>query len=639
MYRYLALIWNPADREAAMVARGFILRAGSALPDWRRALEVDGLTVMHFGDGQGEAQTGNCKGASETRLLEGSRGVVLGTIFNRDIGTVQTANSVRFDETETTQLLRTGGERFFSHYWGRYVAILRDPAAGEISVLRDPLGQMPCLLTQSKGVRVVFSDLEDCLKLGGLSFSVNWSYVERVLTVSTSMSEQTGLNEVSEIQLGERVRFRGDSIQRATVYRPFEIARTDPILDVGAAVGQLRSTVRACVHAWASRYSGLIHNLSGGLDSSIVLSCLKSAPTAPPVTCLNYYGTGPYEDERPYARLTAQHFGSQLVEYPLNPADVKLDRVTTVKRSARPWFYMYELEHGEYENQLAEEHGANGLFSGAGGDGIFFQTHADLAVADYLFDHGLGAGLFQAATDAARMAGKSIWPLLFNALRARLFPTRWNPVRDSHRPQSNIVSEAVARAAAREQGFNHPWFTREATRGVSPGLLWHVACVSAPPQFYGFLTEMPERTLPLVSQPLVELCLRMPTYMLIRSGRDRAIARRAFAADLPQQTTGRVAKGRIDQHVRNVLDANLPFVRELLLDGQLVSRGLLDRKALEKYLTRERSPADFQYGIIFQEHLCIEAWLRRSADLPRTAPVVGAGTQPQGVTSSCGSAG
>ena len=48
----------------------------------------------------------------------------------------------------------------------------------------------------------------------------------------------------------------------------------------------------------------------------------------------------------------------------------------------------------------------------------------------------------------------------------------------------------------------------------------------------------------------------------------------------------------------------------MLLDGLLVGRGLLNRESLELYLTRERSPADFQYSEILQEHLCTEAWLR-----------------------------
>jgi asparagine synthase (glutamine-hydrolysing) len=133
-----------------------------------------------------------------------------------------------------------------------------------------------------------------------------------------------------------------------------------------------------------------------------------------------------------------------------------------------------------------------------------------------------------------------------------------------------------------------------------------------PPAYYNSFHQgvYPERTLPLLSQPLVELCLRLPTYLLIESGRDRALARRAFERDLPAEIVRRQQKGRIDQHVRNILDLNLEFVRELLLEGELVKRGLLNRGALELYLTRNRSPADFQYSEILQEHACTEAWLR-----------------------------
>ena len=120
--------------------------------------------------------------------------------------------------------------------------------------------------------------------------------------------------------------------------------------------------------------------------------------------------------------------------------------------------------------------------------------------------------------------------------------------------------------------------------------------------------------MPLLSQPLVELCLRIPTYVLIKNGIDRATARRAFAPELPPEVIKRRNKGRIDQHIRNVLDANLDFVRDLLLNGRLVREGLLNRRNLEMYLTRERSPADFEYSEILQEQLCVEAWLSRWLD-------------------------
>jgi asparagine synthase (glutamine-hydrolysing) len=135
--------------------------------------------------------------------------------------------------------------------------------------------------------------------------------------------------------------------------------------------------------------------------------------------------------------------------------------------------------------------------------------------------------------------------------------------------------------------------------------------VAAAPAFYSHFEAgpYPERTLPLMSTPLIELCLRTPTYVLIRNGLDRATARRAFANDLPPEIVKRRNKGRIDQHVRDVLDDNIELVRDVLLNGRLVKEGLLDRSTLEQYLTRERSPADCQYAEILHEHFCTEAWL------------------------------
>jgi asparagine synthase (glutamine-hydrolysing) len=343
-----------------------------------------------------------------------------------------------------------------------------------------------------------------------------------------------------------------------------------------------------------------------------VLSCLATAPSRPQVTCLNYFTAGPSEDERRYARMMAQHTGVELVEYDPDPRAVRLEAVLEVRSSPRPWFYVYELEHGTFENQLAAQRHASGLFSGSGGDSVFYQARADLAVTDYVFDHGLRRGLLGTAIDAARVSRKSVWSLLYQAIRDRVRQPEWDPIAIAKPLPRTIVTPEVVQLAKRNKGLTHPWLTPEAARGVAPGILWHIMSLSLPPAYYSSFRRSDhfERTMPLLSQPLVELCLRIPTYLLIRTGRDRAVARRAFASDLPAEIVRRSAKGRADQHYRNVLDANLGFVRELLLDGLLVKRGLLRRESLELYLSRERSPADFQYNEILQEHLCTEAWLR-----------------------------
>ena len=611
MYRYLALIWDGSDPDRSSVAHS--LTARLLLPSsrrspshWTKAFEGGGIVVVH---------TGLAEGAAQTRRLDDSAGVVLGTVFSRNLESVEDSRRVCFDLPETKRIVADSAARLFGNYWGRYVAMVRNAQTQEICVLRDPMGGLPCLLASCSGVSVVCSDLECLLRLGGTGFTVDWSYIAGLLRNPGLATRSTGLREVSEIRPGERVCFGGGAIRRSMAWNPLEISRAERIQDADDAADRLRATARACIHAWASYYPSIIHNLSGGIDSSIVLACLKDAPTQPRVTCLNYFGTGPSEDERTHARLVAQHVGARLLECGLDCANVRLEKITTLKRSARPWFYLYELEHGELEDQLAAQHGAGTVFSGSGGDGVFFQGHADLAVADYLFDHAPGRGLLSAAVDAAEVSRRSIWPLLWGAIRMRVLPGRFDPY--SERPQRTLIGAAALAAASPGNADEESGrIAGRAMRAVPPGSLWHVSTVAVPPAYYGsFGPEIaPERTMPLLSQPLVELCFRIPSYLMIRGGRDRALVRKAFAADLPRQTLMRTGKGRIDRHLRDLLDANLGFVREFLLDGILAGRGFLDRRNLDLSLGRDRPPTDFQCGEILQQHLCTEAWLRRSLE-------------------------
>jgi asparagine synthase (glutamine-hydrolysing) len=173
-----------------------------------------------------------------------------------------------------------------------------------------------------------------------------------------------------------------------------------------------------------------------------------------------------------------------------------------------------------------------------------------------------------------------------------------------------LIPPAVVAAAKANESFVHPWLT--ATRGVAPGKLWQIFSISNHADFYDplALPDAPERVAPLLSQPLMETCLRIPTYILNTGGRDRAIARHAFEKELPRQIFTRRTKGLIDSVLMQLLRSNLSFVRELMLDGLLVKEGLLDRRRVETVLEDRHSVMGPDATELVAYHLSTEAWLR-----------------------------
>ncbi len=161
----------------------------------------------------------------------------------------------------------------------------------------------------------------------------------------------------------------------------------------------------------------------------------------------------------------------------------------------------------------------------------------------------------------------------------------------------------------------HPWLAD--ARRAPPGKVWHIESLGPPLPYYDPLgrPEDPEAVHPLLSQPLIELCLRIPTYTLVGGGWDRALARRAFARDLPREILRRRAKGASTATAQRVFESNLPFLREMLLDGLLVRERLLDRAELEGALVPCQSSPEGRFVPVLFQQLATEAWLRRWVEL------------------------
>lgn len=612
MYRFFVLWWDPQNPTACDVARVAAERLRSASHGWEPVITAEGFQAFHDGAGGTQAGARRRVTSCETRTMTRGQGVLFGRAFALGHELEPHAYCAPFSELDSNRISSSGGTHLIENFWGRYVAIIRDHAQKRLSIVRDPTGGLPCFLATHQGVHLAFSDIESCRSLGLLNLSINWHYVSSFVPYSALQISETGLNEVAEVQPGERVAISEETREGALLWKPSEIASTRRIEEPVVAIAALREVVRQCVGAWASLHRSIVLNLSGGLDSSIVLSCLRSAPSHPRITCLHYYAPASNEDERSFARLVARHMDTELVECALDPADARLERLRQIRLSPRPWFYTYDLIHSPIELRVMNDHGATGLFSGAGGDGLFIQARAELAVADYLRHHGLNPGVFRVALNAARINRASVWPTLRSGI-LRHFKRRAAGKNFAQFGESRaLIPRDVFEQARNDDSLFHPWI-RAAEHGIAPGLLWQILCMSVPSPFYesfGGATEI-ERTPVLVSQPIMELCLRIPSYVWISGGRDRAIARRAFSDALPRAVVRRTQKGMIDRYNRKMLDENAAFVREMLLDGLLVKHGLLDRDRLDAYIRADASVLSFEYNEIVRQHLCTEVWLRK----------------------------
>lgn len=140
----------------------------------------------------------------------------------------------------------------------------------------------------------------------------------------------------------------------------------------------------------------------------------------------------------------------------------------------------------------------------------------------------------------------------------------------------------AGRAAALDDGDRHPWIT--APPRTLPGKAAHVAMLARAQKSIELYprSSAPPQISPLLSQPIVELCLSIPTWYWVRGGRDRAVARTAFEGLLPELILERRTKGSPSGFIRRVFDAQGEAAIAILRGGRLVEAGLIDPEWLAR---------------------------------------------------------
>lgn len=611
MLRFLAVIWKRSSTQQCATAQQMLQRIRSSQTGWKCSFDAAGLVVFQISARAGKT---SCTFADKS-------GVVVGNVFTgADPDNTKRLGS-KLDDRRTSKIVNTEGRDLIENYWGSYIGFIRANGGSDVHVVSAPASKIPCLFRGVGGITIVFSRTEDYLELVADEFSINWDFVIRfILHRGDRYIDGTGLDEVSRILPGECVSFGGRAAVRRLIWDPVKVAASERIEDHGEAVQAIKATTQACTSAWASCYENVILKLSGGLDSSIVLHCLVHSSVPPEIQCLNLVTPGEEGDERVFARLVAGAKGAQLHEMCPDIRKMSIDCDAQIERTALPASLLPNLFYAGVKSHFAATHGASAYFDGNLGDELFLQGFREHSAADYIWDHGVSSQLFRIAYDEARVRKLTIWEVLSAALRSRRksIPLPFfSEVLEGNLFLSKEVLSSVTVSSLL------PAVVPD-MHSLPPGKRAHIVLCFPPLRYsdpFGDLAQ-PDNVSPLHSQPLVELCLRIPTYLMNRGGVGRALAREAFRNELPREIVRRRTKGTSTNLFREALRNNYDVLREMLLDGMLMQEGIVDRRSMERTLANPAAltvPQMSQIPILYST----EAWLRNwsSVAAPKYAAV------------------
>jgi asparagine synthase (glutamine-hydrolysing) len=253
-----------------------------------------------------------------------------GEIYNfREVRRELEAKGRAFRTSSDTEVILAAydewGEDFIAHLVGMFALSLYDERSRVLYLARDRAGEKPLFVWRTPSRIVFASELKALfampefprkLDLGALEHYLTFAYVPRDLCI---------IEGVTKLLPGTILRYDVDS-GTTTRRQYWEL----PTFDARAAArtpddltDELHTLLRAAVSRQMVADVPIGILLSGGIDSSLVTAMAASVAPKVRTFTITFPGHGSY-DEAPYARLVAEHFGTEHIELPGEEATLGL---------------------------------------------------------------------------------------------------------------------------------------------------------------------------------------------------------------------------------------------------------------------------------------------------------------------------
>jgi asparagine synthase (glutamine-hydrolysing) len=505
-------------------------------------------------------------------VWESENSLVVGRIFDK-------ANKTSVEKKDFKNSSSLSKEEILEKIWGKYVYIEVNKENSQFDIVIDSTGQIPCFYyTFPNGDLLFSSDIEVLLKALARKLEYNWTYLCSYLVYSNSSAVQTPFQNIFEIPPACCLKITKNERKTTLFWNPLSTYKKQDIQNKDAA-DVLQDTLKP----WIEPYKNICVSLSGGLDSSSLVYCLKNiVKKDQALSALNYFHSSiQSSNEVIYARKVCEETGIELIE--LDASDCLPFDAPCKNRLLgpnKPFPGLISLKWLEIVSDHIPSTDSCTFLSGHGSDHIFMRPPSRKSISDYILEKGLKGSKTQ-LNNITQFYRDSLFPILKEnviSLSSYALSRRLN--KRHHKNTQDELPPWMTRTLHQKTStsFVHPIY-EILPQKILPG---KYAQIDA---FYEGLASIHmemDTAYPFLYEPVVEFALSFSTYELFNQGYDRYPLRQSISEKFRTETVWRRDKSATTGIFQLGVKKNLEDILDLCLEGQCVKQGIVNKDSLRE---------------------------------------------------------
>lgn len=509
--------------------------------------------------------------------LADNQGIFVGKLFDR-----QNCLPATFTSADAEALIHDP-KKLLRDWWGRYVGVLHNKTTHRYTLVRDPLGLSTVFYISRPDGIIFSSDLSMLYDVLEEKPSLDLNYFAEYIVGKNYTSPLMPFTGVRELQPGMGLHIQPDGSCSQKPLWDLSKCGGSFITDQNAFEEELLATLQSTLKAWVGQSSGVCLELSGGADSSGVMILLRNIlPEHKNIIAVNFIDSKtPSSNEVEHAQEVADMSNAPLYFVDWQDSSL-LDPLPSSWRPAKPSTFLLFHKTSQQLHELAQQYGCSEVMNGQGGDHVFLAPQPLNALADYWLDRGF-KGIMHPMNELSS-ANRMSWLMLTRDTVKSI--SEYYRGKEVSSPEDISYLESTFHHVQQQEAYH----LKESVKTFYPAKKAHVKSLFHAVAFADRNQRMPYRTLthPLLSQPLVELGLKIPTYQSFNNGFDRIFFRNSVSRIKKPQALWRTMKGETTGSMAKSFAQHASAVHDIILQGRLAQDGLVNKQWLDREMAKIR---------------------------------------------------